>query len=60
KRGKIYHVEIRHDPECAIYTHARVCNCNPDRVLRDEGGRQLARVEGAGFYDPLEFLEAAE
>ncbi len=38
---------------------ARLCGCNPDRVLKDHAGRVLARVEGAGFYDPLEFAEGS-
>lgn len=58
KRGRVYCPEIQHDEWCGIYTHARTCNCNPIRVLKDDQGRVLARVEGAGFYDPLEWLEA--
>ncbi len=57
KRGNLYHVEFRHDHSCAIYTPTRLCNCNPDRVLKDDEGRVLARVEGAGPYDPLEMAE---
>lgn len=59
KRGNIYHVEFQHDATCTIYTPTRLCNCNPDRVLKDDRGRVLARVEGAGFYDPLELMGAA-
>ncbi len=59
KRGNLYHVEIQHDPGCAIYTPAEVCNCDPVRVLKDDRGHVLARVEGAGFYDPLELAEGA-
>ncbi|MEI4262343.1 hypothetical protein [Roseovarius sp. D0-M9] len=59
KRGHIYHVEFQHDDWCAIYTAERLCNCDPDRVLKDDRGRVLARVEGAGFYDPLELVEGA-
>ncbi|MBF9059047.1 hypothetical protein HKCCSP123_07600 [Rhodobacterales bacterium HKCCSP123] len=57
KRGHLYHVEFQHDPDCAIYTRERLCTCNPHRVLKDEAGRVLARVEGAGFYDPTELME---
>lgn len=56
RRGHVYQVDIRHDPDCGIYTAARLCNCNPDRVLKDDKGRVLAEVAGAGFYDPLEFI----
>lgn len=56
--GNFYHVEFQHDAWCAIYTRERTCNCDCDRVLIDEAGRELARVEGAGFYDPLEFVGA--
>ena len=59
KRGNLYHVEIQHDPGCAIYTPDRLCNCDPHRVLKDDVGRVLVRVEGAGFYDPLELAESA-
>lgn len=54
KRGQLYHLEFQHDPDCAIYSTERICNCNPNRVLMDDQRRVLARVEGAGFYDPLE------
>ena len=60
KRGNLYHAEFQHDPGCAIYTPARLCNCDPVRVLKDEAGRVLARVEGAGEYDPLEFAEGVQ
>lgn len=56
-RGKLYQAEIQHDPDCAIYT-AQLCNCDPIRILKDEKGRILACVEGAGFYDPTELTEA--
>lgn len=58
KRGNVYQVDIRHESGCGIYTAARLCNCNPDRVLKDDKGRVLAEVAGAGFYDPLEFMGA--
>ncbi|MBC7132087.1 MAG: hypothetical protein H5U16_03150 [Roseovarius sp.] len=60
KGGNLYHIEIRHDPACAIYTPERLCNCDPVRVLKDDGGRVLAHVAGAGFYDPLELAEGAQ
>lgn len=44
----------------SIYTPARLSNCDPLRVLKDEGARVLARVEGAGFHDPLELEEGAQ
>lgn len=59
KRGHVYICEIQHDADCAIYSPIRLCNCDPVRVLKDDAGRVLARVEGAGFYDPLEFAEGA-
>ncbi|WP_296762635.1 DUF3102 domain-containing protein [Sediminimonas sp.] len=51
--------QLREEIETRIAedTRERLCNCNPDRVLRDDRGRVLARVEGAGFYDPLELVE---
>ena len=60
KRGNLYHVEFQHDPGCAIYTRERLCNCDPHRVLKDDAGRVLARVEGGGPYDPLEFTGGAQ
>lgn len=60
KPGRVCIVEIQHDEWCAIYSRARVCNCDPVRVLKDERGRVLARVAGAGFFDPLEFAEGAQ
>lgn len=59
KRGKLYHVEFQHHPGCAIYTRERLCTCDPHRVMKDDRGRTLARVEGAGFYDPLELVGRA-
>ena len=59
KRGSFYNVEVRHDYECAIYTPMRLCDCNPDRILKDYEGRVLARVSGAGPYRPLEMVEAS-
>ncbi|MCM2561354.1 hypothetical protein M8756_00100 [Lutimaribacter sp. EGI FJ00015] len=60
KRGHVYHVQFHHDPACAIYSQERICCCNPDRILMDDRGRVLARVQGAGFYDPLELVEGAQ
>jgi hypothetical protein len=60
RRGHIYHIEFQHDPGCLIYSPARVCTCDATRVLKDADGRTLATVEGAGPYDPLEFLEVAQ
>ena len=54
KPGRVCIAEIQHDEWCAIYSRARVCNCDPVRVLKDDRGRILARVAGAGFFDPLE------
>jgi hypothetical protein len=59
KRGHVYQIDIEHDPDCMIYSPERVCTCNPNRVLMDDQRRVLARVEGAGFYDPLEMTEGA-
>lgn len=59
RRGNLYHVEFQHDPGCAIYTTARLCTCDPHRVLKDDRGRELARVEGAGGFDPLELMGGA-
>ena len=59
RRGAVYHIEFRHDPGCMIYSPARVCTCDTVRVLKDDAGRTLATVEGAGPYDPLEFSEVA-
>lgn len=58
RKGQAYHLEIRHDEDCMIYSPARVCSCNPDRVLLDVDGNTLAMVEGAGSYDPLELMGA--
>ncbi len=60
KRGNLYHVEFQHDPDCTIYSRERICTCNPVRVLKDTGGRTLARVEGAGAFDPLELVEGVQ
>jgi hypothetical protein len=57
RRGRVYHLEFQHDPRCPIYGPTRVCCCDATRVLRDDIGRVLARVEGAGPYDPLELVE---
>ncbi|MFC3613560.1 hypothetical protein ACFORG_07285 [Lutimaribacter marinistellae] len=59
KRGCITILEYLHDHDCGIYSAERICTCNPDRVLKDDKGRVLARIEGAGFYDPLELAEGA-
>jgi hypothetical protein len=56
--GNFYRVEFQHDAACLIYSRETLCNCNCDRVLMDDAGRMLARVEGAGFYDPFELVEA--
>lgn len=58
--GQVFFPEIQHDAWCAIYTRERCCNCDPIRVLKDDRGRELARVEGAGFYDPMEFVEGTQ
>ncbi|MCC5974729.1 MAG: hypothetical protein JJT81_11835 [Rubellimicrobium sp.] len=55
--GHVYIAEIQHDPDCMIYSTERTCTCNPTRILKDDRGRELARVENAGFYDPLEMAE---
>ncbi|MCZ4354848.1 hypothetical protein O4H61_20265 [Roseovarius aestuarii] len=60
KRGKLYHVEFQHDPDCMIYSHEQVCTCNSVRVLKDAQGRPLACIEGAGEYDPLEMVEGVQ
>jgi hypothetical protein len=60
KRGRVSILEIQHDDWCAIYSPARLCNCNPVRILKDDSGNVLARVEGAGFYDPLELMGGAQ
>ncbi|MGD1886877.1 MAG: hypothetical protein ACFB01_07115 [Cohaesibacteraceae bacterium] len=57
KRGEVYRIEIRHDPDCLIYTSARICTCNPDRAILTLEGTELACVKNAGPYDPLEMLE---
>jgi hypothetical protein len=59
KRGHVYQVEIQHDPDCLIYGPAKVCTCDPVRILKDDAGRVLARIEGAGEYDPLELAGGA-
>ena len=59
RRGNVYIAEIQHDPDCLIYSPARVCTCDATRVLRDDEGRVLATVEGAGTFDPLELLGGA-
>ena len=59
KPGRVCIAEIQHDEWCAIYSRARVCNCDPVRVLKDDRGRILARVAGAGFFDPLELAGGA-
>lgn len=56
KRGNVYIAEFQHDDRCAIYSRARICNCNPVRVLKDDMGRVLASVENGGPYDPLDDL----
>lgn len=60
RRGTVRQIEVQHDPDCLIYSVARVCTCNPHRILRDETGQVLARVEGAGPFDPLEPMEALQ
>lgn len=54
KRGKVFFYEFQHDEWCGIYTPARICNCDPVRVLKDDEGRVLACVEGGGGYDPYD------
>lgn len=49
-------VNIRHEDGCGIRGPGHRCDCNPERVLLDAKGRVLARVEGAGPYDPFEDL----
>ena len=60
RRGAVYHIEFQHDPDCLIYSPARVCTCDAVRVLKDDEGRVLATVEGAGPYDPLELTGAVQ
>jgi hypothetical protein len=43
-----------------MYSRTRLCNCSPVCVLKGDRGRILARVAGAGFFDPLEFAEGAQ
>jgi hypothetical protein len=55
--GRAVIIDFEHDPNCLIYSAARVCTCDPIRVILDENGKELARVESAGPFDPLELLE---
>jgi hypothetical protein len=57
KRGSVLRAEIQHDKGCAIYTPERICTCKPYCVLKDMHGRELVRVVGAGYSDPLEPIE---
>jgi hypothetical protein len=57
KPGGIYFIDFQHDEACAIYTPFKLCHCNVTRVLMDDTRHVLARVEGAGPYDPLELVE---
>ena len=57
KRGRVCFIDFEHDRNCLIYSPSRVCTCTCNRVLTDDEGRVLARVEGAGSYDPLEMFE---
>lgn len=57
KRGRVFHIEFRHDPGCLIFSSERVCTCNPQRILKDDRARVLACVDGAGFSDPLDLTE---
>lgn len=60
KPGRFLHIHHLHDDWCALFSSGcTICTCNPDRILKDEKGRELARVEGAGSYDPLELIEGA-
>lgn len=59
KPGHVYFPELQHDKWCAIYTPSQYCNCDPIRILKDDRGRVLARVDGAGSYDPLELIGGA-
>lgn len=56
RRGRVIVAEFQHDPDCLVYAPARVCTCDPVRVLKDAEGRELARVEGLGPFDPLELI----
>lgn len=56
KPGTLVHIEFQHDPWCGVYLPERYCTCSPTRVLLDDKGGTLAKVDGGGPYDPLEFL----
>lgn len=60
RRGHVYNIEFRHDHDCLIYSTTRVCTCSPDRVLMSDEGTTLATVRGAGPFDPLELMGAAQ
>ena len=60
RRGRVLSSEIAHDDWCHIHGAERVCTCTPTRTLRDLRGRVLARVDGAGEYDPVEWLGETE
>lgn len=58
--GRLLQVYWQHDHDCSIFTEARLCDCDPTRILKDKRGRTLARVDGAGFFDPFEVIGAAQ
>jgi len=53
KRGSVTLINICHDDWCGIYKN-HPCNCSPVRIICNKNGKELARVDGAGFYDPIE------
>lgn len=56
KPGKAFFIDFEHDDDCLIYSEARSCTCNCDRVLMDDRRQVIVRVEGAGCFDPLETM----
>jgi hypothetical protein len=52
KKKGAYLIQIQHDDWCGVYS-GQECNCNPDRVMLDANGKEIIKVSGAGFYDPL-------
>lgn len=54
KKKKTVHIlQFHHDEWCGIY-QSKECNCNPDRVALDVNGKEIVKVSGAGFFDPLD------